>query len=178
MIKLGLSSVFVISSLIISACNNVPSNVFTLPDSNIEQRKLQSRLFSTINEKSLLMAGVSTLQDMGFNIDESEINVGLITASKKMDATDMKQVVGGIVLAAVLEQNEVIVDTEEKIRVSFITRPSQQRAGNLLTRITFQRIVKASNGQISRMETIRDPELYQDFFFKLSKSVFLEAHNL
>jgi hypothetical protein len=51
----------------------------------------------------------------------------------------------------------------------------------------FYRIVWKSDGQVDRqyippgqqyMEMIRDPEIYQQFFAKLSKAVFLEAHTI
>jgi len=45
-------------------------------------------------------------------------------------------------------------------------------------RVTFQRIVWDEQGRVSRSESLEDPELYQEFFFKLSKAVFLEAHGI
>jgi hypothetical protein len=35
-----------------------------------------------------------------------------------------------------------------------------------------------SYGQLTRLEGLREVELYQQFFEKLSKSVFLEAHKI
>jgi hypothetical protein len=35
-----------------------------------------------------------------------------------------------------------------------------------------------SYGQLTRLEGLREPELYQQFFEKLSKSVFLEAQKI
>ena len=50
--------------------------------------------------------------------------------------------------------------------------------GDSIVRVTFQRIVFDNTGQISRAEQINDPAIYRQFYDKLSKSVFLEAHEI
>ena len=45
-------------------------------------------------------------------------------------------------------------------------------------RITFQRIVYTNKGFISRSEPLGTPEIYQEFFDKLSKALFLEAQQI
>jgi hypothetical protein len=45
-------------------------------------------------------------------------------------------------------------------------------------RVTFQRTVWNQAGQMTRNESLDDPELYREFFFKLSKSVFLDAQGI
>jgi hypothetical protein len=45
-------------------------------------------------------------------------------------------------------------------------------------RVTFQRIVWDDRGKISKVEKLGDPVLYQTFFDKLGKAVFLEAEKI
>lgn len=48
--------------------------------------------------------------------------------------------------------------------------------GQSTVRVTFQRLILNTAGQITSAQQINDVEVYQDFFDKLSKAVFLEAH--
>jgi hypothetical protein len=117
------------------------------------------------------------LQDLGFNLDESETKLGLVVASKDRDATEAGQVVGAI-LIAVLIGASVPIDKRQKIRASLVTRPIGESGDKTAVRVTFQRVVWNTAGQISKSEALTEPELYQEFFSKLSKSVFLEAHEI
>ena len=54
----------------------------------------------------------------------------------------------------------------------------QTSGGDSIVRVTFQRIVFDTAGQITRAEQINDPAVYRQFYDKLSKSVFLEAHEI
>jgi hypothetical protein len=77
------------------------------------------------------------------------------------------------------------VDLHQKIAAGLITRPLNQDATRQEVRIVFYRVVWKGDGQTDRqyippgqqsMEMIQDQEIYQQFFAKLSKAVFLEAH--
>ena len=50
--------------------------------------------------------------------------------------------------------------------------------GDSVVRVTFQRIIFDTAGQITRAEQSNDPAIYRQFYEKLSKSVFLEAHEI
>jgi len=66
----------------------------------------------------------------------------------------------------------------EKLRASVVTRPIGERGESVAVRVTFQRIVWDNQGRITIMEGLDEPEYYQEFFAKLSKAVFLEAHEI
>jgi hypothetical protein len=44
--------------------------------------------------------------------------------------------------------------------------------------VSFQRIVRNQRGLVSRQESLVEPQMYREFFEKLSRSLFLEAHEL
>lgn len=171
------SIVLLMVSCCLAGCVSMPKNAFKLSQASLEIRKMQTRKFDTRDEVALLSAGAAQLQDMGYIIDETEKNVGLIVASKDADATNSKQV-AEMIAVAMLTGVAPPIDKNQKIRVSFVTIPSGVNSGSYLARITFQRIVWNDHGRIARVETISDPKIYQDFFSGLSKSVFLEANQI
>jgi len=134
-----------------------------------------------IDEKALLTAAAGVLQDLGFNIDESETKLGVIVASKDRSAVTGSQVAGAVILA--LLGGYSAIDKTQKIRVSLVTRPASMEDGSKsqdshLLRITIQRLVWNTDGMLTRIESIEEPEIYVEFFDKLSKSVFLELHQI
>lgn len=161
---------------LLAACNQtIPKNALQLREDSFSLRQLQTRSFETSNEGKLLTAGAGVLQDLGYNIDESETGLGVIVASKDRDATEAGQVAGAVMMAVLFGVNTP-VDKNQKIRVSLITRPAGKNKTNL--RATFQRIIWNTQGQVSRTESIELPEIYQEFFANLSKAIFLEANEI
>ncbi|HIF25510.1 MAG TPA: hypothetical protein EYG18_06170 [Micavibrio sp.] len=158
-----------------AGCNQtIPKSALQLSPESMELRQLQTRSFDTSNEKKLLTAGASVLQDLGYSIDESETALGVIVGSKDRDATEAGQVAAAVLVAA-LGGGAMAIDKNQKIRASLITNKTK-KGTNL--RVTFQRIVWNSYGQVSKTQSIEQPEIYQEFFEKLSKAVFLDAHEI
>jgi len=157
------------------ACNQtLPKEALELSKDSFSLRQLQTRSFETSNEKKIITAGASVLQDLGFNIDESETSLGVIVGSKDRDATESGQVAAAVVIA-LLGGGSTPIDKDQKIRASIVTKPLGKK---ISLRITLQRVVWNTNGIISKTESINDPEIYRDFFNKLSKAVFLEANQI
>jgi hypothetical protein len=168
---------FVVCTLVLAACaQQIPKEALQLSPDSLERRQAQTRVFETDNEAELLSASAALLQDLGFNLDESEVDLGVIVASKNRDATEADQVAASIVLAVLLGA-AMPWDDEQKIRAAVITRELEDRNG-FAVRLTMQRIVWNTQGQVSTTEPLDDPGMYQEFFSKLSKAVFLEAQEL
>lgn len=161
---------------ILAGCASIPKDILQLSPESLEKRQLQTRRFETQDEAKLLSASAALLQDLGFTINKSVTSLGVITASKDRSAVEAGQVVLAVLLSILAQQN-VPYDETQKMRVSVVTQPLGDGKSTAV-RVTFQRIVWNTHKQISKREQLNDPEIYQEFFSKLSKAVFLEAHQL
>jgi hypothetical protein len=145
-----------------------------LSEDFLKDRQIQIKKFATEDESALLSAAASVLQDMGFNLEESETKLGVISASKSRSARSAAQVAVKIFYALLL--TNIPIDHLQHINASLVT--SKSSTGGYLLRATFQRIVINDQGIQVRFETVQDEDLYQGFFNKLSKAVFLEAEGI
>jgi hypothetical protein len=173
-----MSLLLLVALLLATGCQSqVPRDALQLSPESLEQRRLQTRRFEDVAETEILAASAGVLQDLGFNLDESETQLGVLVASKRRSARIPAQVATAILLDILGFEMET--DEKQRIRASLVTRAVDGDADEgFYVRITFQRVVWDSNNDISRIERIESPELYQGFFDRLSKSVFLEAHKI
>lgn len=171
------SLALLISVLFITGCQAIPKDALSLSPESLAQRQMQTRKYETKDEAKILAACAGLLQDLGFNLDESETELGIITSSKMRSAVNAGQQVG-MVFVALLGGGVMPTDKEQKMRVSVITRPIGEHGEYIAVRATFQRIVWNTQGQATVSESLIDPKIYQEFFDKLSKSIFLEAQEI
>jgi len=172
--QIGLLMALMIFSL--AACtHNIPRDAMALSPDSLRDRQLQTRIFETADEKMLLTASAAVLQDLGYTIEESEISCGVIVSSRDRDVTDTGQVVGSIVLGVCLGA-PVPWDKRQRVEASLATKPLDGQ--RIAVRITFQHVVWNNHNQVSKCEQLNDPQIYEDFFAKLSKSIFLTAHEI
>jgi hypothetical protein len=162
---------------------NVKNEVAALslsPDS-LAQHQNELRRFDTNDETFVLSAASGVMQDLGFTIEETSAKAGLIVASKDRDAVETGQVASAIMMAALISalggKADPVWEKNQKIRLSLATRRAADGNGTVV-RVTFQRVIWNTKNQISRVESINDPVIYQQFFDKLSQSLFLEAHQI
>lgn len=172
----GLVALVALATL--AACDaTIPERALELPPQSIEDRRLQTRRFDGIGEAELLAACAGVLQDLGFDIDESEADLGILVASKMRSARDLRQTTFAMLLD-LFTNVDIDTDKEQQIRASLVTRPADEGGDSHKVRVTFQRIVWNTGNDVSRREMLNEPELYQEFFDRLSKSVFLEAQSI
>jgi hypothetical protein len=169
------TAVFVVASFLSGCVNQMAREALTLQPEALEQRRIQTRRFETRSEHELLTASLEVLQDLGFSVDETEPDLGLIVASKNRDASSTGEMIGAFIIGAAGD-TQVSYNVEQRIRASVVTRGLGKSGTSV--RVTFQRIVWNNLGEISINESIEEPKLYQEFFAKLSNSVFLTAFDI
>lgn len=169
--------------LAIPACaTKIPKDALALSPGTVEQRQLQTRRFDGIDERKLLAASAQVLQDLGFNLEESETRLGVLVASKDRSAVSRSQVTAAV-MVALLGGGVMATDKLQKIRMAIVARPVLGESGAVVEgshfiRITIQRTIWNTANQVTRIEAVDDPLVYQEFFERLSKSVFLEGQQI
>ena len=168
--------------LALTSCgSSMPKSAFKLTPELLQKRELKTRKYEGISEVDILSASAGVLQDLGFNLDESETKLGLIVGSKERDATEMGQEVWWWTKALLLKWTAFTDETDDyqKFRASVVIRPISKDNDKIhYVSVTFQRIVWDTADEISKQETLDEPEIYREFFDRLSKSVFLEGQKI
>ncbi len=170
-----------LAAVMLTGCVTLPPNAFVVSPEQLKRRQIETRRYDGIKEENILIASSNVLQDLGFTLENSETKLGTLTASKQRDATNGAEIAAAVFLA-LLGGGAAPVSKDQTIRVALVVRPVQATKDNAPTdshfvRITFQRIVRRTDNSVFA-ETLGDAQLYQDFFEKLSKSVFLEAQKI
>lgn len=173
----------IVLCLALTACktNTVEDQTaaLTLTSDDLALRQANSRRFYTSDEPMMQSACAAVLQDLGFTLEESSTETGVLVASKDRDAVEAQQVAAQIFLAAIVAalggRSDPVWEKNQKIRISIATRPVNS---SVVVRATVQRVIWNTKNQLSRIETIEDPQIYMQFFDKLSLAVFLEAHKI
>lgn len=167
--------------LLLAACQTAPpEDAFRLTESTLELREIQTRGYDGIEEADILAASIGVLQDMGYVVDDVEHELGVLTASKKVDVTNKAQVaallafdIASCAFSSCGDTYKLAAD-EDTIRVTLVVKPGPPEISQYFVRVTMQRILRNKAEQVSLQETISDPETYQQLFDKLNKSLFLE----
>ena len=187
----------VVMALWLTGCvaHTQPQELFQLQAESPRNKAMQTRIFETKDETELLSASAAVLQDLGFQVEESVREVGFLRAAKERSAREYGQDISRFAIfllstGLILVQQPPIVmpvDLHQKIAATLVTRPINPEATRQEVRVVFYRVVWKGDGSAGRqhippgeqyMEMLRDAVLYQTFFAKLSKAVFLEPFAL
>ncbi len=155
---------------------NYPKESLSVNSSGLKLRQLQSRSYSEQNEKQMLNASVEVLQDMGFIIQESDPNLGVITADKKREIENKFIRYTQIFLCILAGSSTYGIEKTHVLRTSITTTP--QNNSEIKVRVNFQREIFDIHDNLVGRQSIHEEKIYNGFFSKLSKSLFLEENNV
>jgi len=170
-----------------SGCASIPEEAYRLPPSSLSAREAQTRTFDVSDESEILQATVALLQDMEYNLDTIELPLGVLSASKVVDADSTLQKAGLVAADVAMGILSVLggsspsggvyasADDEFRLKITLVVLPSLAREGEHTARITLQQTLIDKAHRVKQMGVIDDPVVYQEIFERLSKALFLEG---
>jgi hypothetical protein len=140
----------------------------------LEVRAFQTYTFDTADSKLIMKAMVNALQDDGYVLRNAVIELGLITATKETDLAPGRYTdsVGAGVFG--WQPGPAFA----KLEVNDFTGNVSELGEQTRIRISFQRKVLDSRGQVIEVQPIDDAAFYRDFFSRIDKSVYLQKERL
>ncbi|MFM7344541.1 MAG: hypothetical protein ACKO1J_04115 [Tagaea sp.] len=182
--RLAVVAALALAVLPLSACVDANKKALEIgqpPAGVLELRNLQTRRFATLDTLALFQAATQTLQDLGYTVSESALDVGVLVASKQRDARETGQVAGQVaitILFALLgSYYDPVWDQEQTINLTLVATPIAN-SNQIEVRASFDRSLVNNRGHKWRAELLLDPELYREFFDKFAQSAFLEAERI
>lgn len=171
----------------VAGCSSIPEEAYRLPQSSLSERKAQTRTFDVSDDSEILQASVALLQDMEYNVDAIEHPLGVLNASKVVDADSAQQKAAlaaadvAMAILSILSGTSVGggalagADDEISLKITLVVLPSMAREGQYTARITIQRVLIDKSERVKEVGLIEDPLVYQKVFEKLSKALVLEG---
>ena len=170
----------------LAACGTTPRDAFRMSESALAVREMQTREYAAVSDAMVLSASAGVLQDMGYAIDEIEEPLGVLSASKRADASSRLEFMGSAIVDGFKcvftfncrGRNANEIGDYQDIYMTIVTRPTLENDNDVVVRVTIQRIIWDKKGQISHQGPVADSDVYQAFFERMSKAVFLEREGV
>jgi hypothetical protein len=148
------------------------SQILMSEDSQVKLRSIQTRVFDTTDRAKIMRVAVATMQDLFFDIDVLDEDLGIISGKKWFNHESTWADHPSYYL---YETDELLIFNtnfrswgpfnyrKDLTRMTITVRPKEKT--RLLVRASVQYNIRA----------VEDPEMYQKFFKTLGQSLFLEA---
>ena len=149
------------------------SQILMSESSQVKLRSIQSRVFDTTDRTKILRAAVATMQDLFFDVDVLDEELGIVSGRKWFNQES----------TWADHPTYYLYETDELLIFNTNFRswgPFNYR--NDLTRMTVTVRPKEKTRSLVRasvqynIRAVEDPEMYQKFFKTLSQSMFLAAN--
>jgi len=141
------------------------------PMTQLQIREIQTRAYPISDMKMVMKAMINVLQDEGYMISNSSLDLGLLSAEKNIDveSTFMR------ILARLADAQNARWDKQTTI----VANANVSSFGETTRiRMSFQSKTVDNFGCPSKTITLYDACLYEDFFSKVSKALFLQGESI
>lgn len=163
------SCLICLTALLLTGCAH--RNSSDVPMTQLQIREIQTRDFDGDDIKLVMKSMMNVLQDEGFIIKNVVLDLGLLSAEKNINTENRSKACMATLLAGkdarweklqILEASANVSDFGDRTRV----------------RMTFQIKAIDNYGCPTEVTTVSDMEYYQNFFEKVSKSIFLQKERV
>ncbi len=156
-----------LGALLLTGCSHF---IAAPKKTQLEIRQMQTHVYDVKNFKLVMKSMLNVLQDEGFVVKNIQLDVGFLTATKEMDIESP-----GVRFWGGSFTNP---DRWVKMSVLDVTANVSEFGSRTKVRVNFQ-IKKVDNyGAVVEVFQVQDVQFYQDFFLKVSKSIYLQEENL
>ena len=137
-----------IALIAFSGCTSSKEQLLKMDESQVKLRSMQTRAFDSTDKDKMLRIVISTLQDLGYIVNEANEVIGTVSAR----TTHIKY--------------KFLEKKKYPLLITVTVRPRSET----------QLLVRA-NAQYNQ-KAVENPLVYQNFFTVLEKSIFLTAHEV
>lgn len=161
------------------ASRGVPEDALRLEESPLDMRAKQSRTLYAESEAQIVAATVDVLQDMEYNLDVIDPSLGVLTASKKIDADvggfEKSMLISADVFCSLLVGDYCGIYSsspdDQVISLTMVVLPSLASPNDFVVRVTAQYVESNKAEMVRDRQMIQDEEVYQQIFANLNKSL-------
>lgn len=167
--KLARITLFTLSLSVLTGCfqSGVPMPART----QLEIRQMQTFLFDVKDFKLVMKAMLNVLQDEGFVVKNVHLDLGFLTSTKEVDIESR----GNRLWTAFFGTPEA---RWEKTCIIDATANVSEHGSQTKVRVNFQIKQLDNFGNVITVNQIQEALYYQDFFLKVSKSIFIQEEKL
>ena len=150
-----------------------------VPRSPLQQRELESRTYAT-DTKALMRAVLAALQDDGFIVRTADAELGLITATRESARPASELLRAGRKVAIVMTYGIAALFPGPKDKSSILEATANIAAfgPEARVRINYQLKVLDNGSRVKEVRTDFDGRVYQEFFAKVDKGLFLQSEHI
>jgi hypothetical protein len=162
----------IIGTILTLSCTGcVPQYTPEPPMTQLQIREIQTRDFDTNDSKLVMKSMMNVLQDEGYVLKNVVLDLGLVSAEKNIDVEDPGE--------AFLYSRHYGPYARWKKQQALEASANVSEFGNKIrVRMTFQAKTIDNLGNPMAVTTVLSPRIYQEFFEKVSKGIFIQQENI